>query len=201
VGAGEPSIEPAAGRPPVADPPEGFRYRPDILSEPEEQALLAASRAVPYADVKMRGMVARRRAAHFGWRYGYETWRIEPGPPIPDFLWALRARAAALVGLPPETFAEVLVTEYPAGAGIGWHRDAPMFGVVVGVSLLGECRFRFERGEGAARQTRTVTLAPRSAYVLDGPARSVWRHSIPPGKTPRYSITFRTLRSRPRGPA
>jgi alkylated DNA repair dioxygenase AlkB len=89
----------------------------------------------------------------------------------------------------------VLVTEYTPGAGIGWHRDAPSFGVVVGVSLLGPCRFRFARGAGGARETRAVILEPRSAYVLSGPARWQWQHSIPPGKTARYSITFRTMRA------
>ena len=85
---------------------------------------------------------------------------------------------------------------YPAGAGIGWHRDAPQFGLVVGVSLLGACRMRFQRGTGSARQTRALELAPRSAYVLDGAVRWQWQHSIPPTKSPRYSVTFRTLRER-----
>jgi alkylated DNA repair dioxygenase AlkB len=89
---------------------------------------------------------------------------------------------------------EVLVTEYTPGAGIGWHRDAPMFGVVVGVSLLGACRFRFRRGKDATAETRAVELAPRSAYVLDGEARTLWQHSIPPARALRYSVTFRTLR-------
>jgi alkylated DNA repair dioxygenase AlkB len=147
----------------------------------------------------MRGQVARRRTAHFGWVYGYESWRITPGPPLPDFLLPLRARVAALADLEPDALAEVLVTEYPAGAAIGWHRDAPQFGVVIGVSLLGACRMRFQRGRGAQRQTRAVALAPRSAYVLTGEARQHWQHSIPPMRAPRYSITFRTLRTRERG--
>jgi len=93
---------------------------------------------------------------------------------------------------------EVLVTHYPPGAGIGWHRDAPMFGVVVGVSLARACRFRFQRGNGAERVTAAAALDPRSAYVLDGPARWQWQHSIPPAKTERYSVTYRTLRRSPR---
>jgi alkylated DNA repair dioxygenase AlkB len=151
-------------------------------------------RAFDFSAVEMRGQVARRRTTHFGWLYGYSTWRIEPGPPIPDVLLSLRARAAALAGVEPEALVEVLVTEYPAGAGIGWHRDAPQFGPVVGVSLLGACRLRLQRGAGAARQTRAVVLEPRSAYVLAGEARWHWQHSIPPMKAPRYSITFRSLR-------
>jgi alkylated DNA repair dioxygenase AlkB len=174
--------------------PEGFRYVADFVAEAEEAALLAEIRRLDFQDVRMRGQVARRRTTHYGWVYGYESWQIAPGPAIPQFLHPLRARAAALAGVEADALAEILVTEYPPGAGIGWHRDAPMFGDVVGVSLLGACRFRFERHQGPARQTASVDMAPRSAYVLAGTARWAWRHSIPAGKAPRYSITFRTLR-------
>jgi alkylated DNA repair dioxygenase AlkB len=180
--------------PEAADLPEGFVYHDESISPSEEAALLEGLRTLAFGEVRMRGQVARRRTIHFGWTYGYESWRVEPGPPTPEFLLGLRARAAALAGVEPETLAEVLVTHYPPGAGIGWHRDAPAFGVVIGVSLLGACRFRFQQGRGAARQTRAVVLAPRSAYVLDGAARWQWQHAIPPGRDERYSITFRTLR-------
>jgi DNA oxidative demethylase len=182
--------------PEAADLPEGFAYDEDIISPAEEAALLGGLRALRFGDVRMRGQVARRRTIHYGWTYGYETWRVEPGPPIPESLAPLRARAARLAGVEPAALAEVLLTHYPPGAGIGWHRDAPAFGIVVGVSLLSPCRFRFQRGEGAARRTRAVMLAPRSAYVLASDARWQWQHSIPPGRAERYSVTFRTLRTR-----
>src|SRR5438093_747873 len=126
-----------------ADVPEGFAYHADVMTEVEERALLDGLKALAFGEVRMRGQVARRRTIHFGWTYGYETWRVEPGPPIPAFLLGARSRAARLAGVDADTMAEVLVTHYPPGAGIGWHRDAPAFGVVVGVSLLGACRFRF----------------------------------------------------------
>ena len=185
----------------MSDLPPGFVYQPDFLTAEEERALLAEVTTLEFHDVKMRGQVARRRTTHFGWTYGYETWRIEPGPPIPHFLLALRPRAAALGRLPPEELVEVLVTHYPPGAGIGWHRDAPMFGIVVGVSLGSPCRFRFQRGRGAERRTAAVVLEPRSGYALDGAARWQWQHSIPPGKVERYSVTYRSLRRSPRGGA
>jgi alkylated DNA repair protein (DNA oxidative demethylase) len=178
-------------------PPPGFRLEPDVVSEHEEATLLAQLREIEFSAVEMRGQVARRRTAHFGWIYGYESWRISPGPPIPVFLASLRLSAAALAGVAPETLAEVLVTDYPPAAGIGWHRDAPQFGVVVGVSLLGACRMRFQHGTGAARRTAAIVLAPRSAYVIDGEARWQWQHSIPPMAAQRYSVTFRTLRTSP----
>ena len=177
----------------MTGPPPGFVYRPDIIAVDDEAALVSGLRGLTFNEIRMRGQVARRRTVHFGWLYGYETWKIEPGPPIPDFMLPLRQRCATLAGEDAERFVEVLVTEYPPGAGIGWHRDAPMFGAVVGVSLLSACRFRFQRGTGTERQTREAVLAPRSAYVLDGEARWRWQHSIPAIATPRYSITFRTL--------
>ena len=182
----------------MSDTPPGFVYQPDFLAPDEERSVLAGVRALDFHDVKMRGQVARRRTTHFGWTYGYETWRIEPGPPIPDFLLALRERAAAVGGGVAEDLVEVLVTHYPPGAGIGWHRDAPMFGVVVGVSLASACRFRFQRGKGPDRVTAFATLESRSAYALDGAARWQWQHSIPPARTERYSVTYRTLRRTPR---
>jgi len=177
--------------------PEGLIYLPGFLSEEEERGLLEHARSAAYAEIRMRGQVARRRTAHFGWLYGYESWQVEPGPAIPDFLLPLRARCAELMGEAPERLVEALLSEYMPGATIGWHRDAPMFGPsVVGVSLGSACRMRFQRGLGEERRTYEVELAPGSAYVLSGAARSQWQHSIPAVKEPRYSITFRTLRER-----
>jgi alkylated DNA repair protein (DNA oxidative demethylase) len=177
--------------------PEGLIYVPDFMTEAEEHTLLEHVRAVSYSEIRMRGQVARRRTAHFGWLYGYESWKVEPGPPIPDFLLPLRARCAELMGEQPERLVEALLSEYTPGATIGWHRDAPMFGSkVVGVSLGSPCRMRFQRGKGEERRTYEVDLLPRSAYVLSGAARSAWQHSIPAVKQTRYSITFRTLRER-----
>ncbi len=143
----------------------------------------------------MRGVVARRTSAHFGVDYDYETFKVAPVDPQPPAFDGLRARCAELIGAGPEELAETLVNRYPPGAGIGWHRDSPAFGKVVGVSLLSPCRMRFRRKATSGWEVLAVDLSPRSAYVLDGPARTVWQHSIQPTKSLRYSITFRTLRS------
>jgi DNA oxidative demethylase len=177
------------------DLPAGVRYYPDFMSEDEACELGSQVRALDFSPVEMRGQVARRRTAHFGWIYGYTSARIEPGPPIPDALLPVRTWAAIWAPVTPEALAEVLVTDYSPGAGIGWHRDAPQFGLVIGVSLGGACRLRFRRGTGASRRTASLTLEPRSAYLLTGEARWQWQHSIPPVKEPRYSITFRTMRT------
>jgi len=181
--------------PEAADLPDGFTYHDEIVTPDEEHALVDNVRGLAFGEIRMRGQVARRRTIHFGWTYGYETWRVEPGPALPAFVLGLRDRVSGLARVAADALAEVLITHYPPGAGIGWHRDAPAFGVVIGVSLLGACRFRFQQGQGPGRRTRAITLVPRSAYVLDGAARWQWQHSIPPGREERYSITFRTLRA------
>lgn len=176
--------------------PSGFRYRADWISQPEEEALLEHIKAISFSEVRMHGVVAKRRVMHFGWDYGYESGSIAPTEPIPAWLHPLRERAASLIALSPASLQEVLITRYEAGAGIGWHRDAPMFGPsVVGISLLAPCRMRFQRRLAPHRETAECVLAPRSAYVLSGAARSSWQHSIPPTKALRYSITFRSLKS------
>jgi alkylated DNA repair dioxygenase AlkB len=186
--------------------PEGFEYREHFLSPAEEGKLLDEITALQFSAVVMRGAVARRRTVHFGWTYGYYSRRTEPGPPLPSYLIRVRTRVAAWAGLDAELFVEALVTAYPAGATIGWHRDAPMFGdVVAGISLASSCRMKFRPyvspseisgGSGPRRTTHEIHLAPRSAYILAGAARRTFEHSIPPVTSVRYSITFRTLRSR-----
>jgi DNA oxidative demethylase len=175
--------------------PEGFAYHPDWLSGEEDATLVGHIEALRFAEVRMHGVVAKRKVVHFGWDYGYDSWTISRTDPAPDWLLPLRVRAAGALGAAPEALEEILVTRYEPGAGIGWHRDAPMFGpVVLGVSLLGTCRMRFQRTVAGQRETAEAVLSPRSLYVLAGTARFAWQHSIPPAKELRYSITFRTLK-------
>jgi alkylated DNA repair dioxygenase AlkB len=176
--------------------PAGFVYQPDFISEDEERALLDAIGAMAFGEVRMRGVTARRRVRQFGWRYSFESFTVTPGAEIPAFLLPIRDRSATLADVEPDALSEALITEYPTGATIGWHRDAPMFGIVVGISLLSSCTFRFRRHESTGEKPVKIELAPRSAYVLDGEARSGWQHSIPATRALRYSITFRTLRRR-----
>ena len=178
----------------VHEQPEGLRYLPHLIDEDEERALLEALRGLGYGEVRLHGQVARRTVRHYGVDYAFESATVSPGEPVPAFLQPVRARCAALLARPPEALAEVLVTRYPPGATIGWHRDAPPFGDVVGVSLASACALRFQRGKGAERRVHEQLLAPRSGYVLAGRARTVWQHSIPAVREERFSLTFRTLR-------
>ena len=176
--------------------PEGLLYEPEFVTRGKELDLLAFMDEVDFREVVMRGQTARRTVRHYGFDYGYESWQLEPSDPLPDELVPLRDRCAGLAELATDALAQTLVSRYPPGAGIGWHRDAPMFGAkVVGVSLGSSCRMRFQRKQRGERQTFDLELEPRSAYVLAGPARSAWQHSIPGTKALRYSITFRTLRN------
>ncbi len=180
----------------IVEQPDGLRYRPDFVSGDEEGLLLTFLETVDFREVVMRGQVARRTVRHYGWDYGYESWALVPAEPLPHALSSLRERSATLAGLEPEALSQTLVSRYPPGAGIGWHRDAPMFGgTIVGVSLHAAARMRFQRSVGGARRTWELKLEPRSAYVLAGAARSAWQHSIPATGELRYSVTFRTVRN------
>jgi DNA oxidative demethylase len=174
--------------------PEGLVYQPDVISVDEEARLLDVFGALRFDPVVLHGRAARRTARHFGLDYDYGSRTPQPGEPIPDWLLPLREHAADLAGRQPDEFVEILIQRYPPGASIGWHRDAPAFDAVVGLSLLGSSRLRFQRGTGPDRRVWEVLLERRSGYVLDGDARRFWQHSIPPTKELRYSITFRTLR-------
>src|ERR687890_2468833 len=178
----------------IVEQPAGLRYLPDLLDPPEEAALLDHLQTLQYAELRMHGQVARRVVRHYGVDYDYDTARTTPGEPVPDWLAPLRSRCAGLLDVAADVLAEVLVTRYPRGATIGWHRDAPAFGDVVGVSLGSACVMRFQRGSGEERRVFEQPLDPRSGYVLSGPARTSWQHSIPAVPAERFSVTFRTLR-------
>jgi alkylated DNA repair protein (DNA oxidative demethylase) len=177
-----------------SEEPQGLVYRPELVSPDEEADLVRELERLRFDPIVLHGQAARRTARHYGLGYDYESRTPQPGEPIPDWLLPLRARAAELAGVEPDDLVEALAQRYPPGSTIGWHRDAPAFGTVVGVSLGGTARLRFQRGSGEQRRVWEVALEPRSGYVLAGPARTSWQHSIPPTQELRYSITFRTLR-------
>lgn len=175
--------------------PEGFRYAPDLLSPAEERELVRHVGALPFAGFEFHGFVGKRRVVSFGWQYDFNEHRLREAHDLPAFLLPLRDRAAAFAGLGSDgDFRHAVVTEYAPGAGIGWHRDKAVFGRVVGVSLGSPCTLRFRRRRGTGWDRTSGTVEPRSAYLLAGPARDEWEHSIPAVDQLRYSVTFRDVR-------
>jgi alkylated DNA repair dioxygenase AlkB len=173
---------------------QGLRYELELMPPAMERELLDVFDELSWDPIVIRGQAAKRTARHYGLDYDYEGRTPMPGEPVPDWLEPARALAAAFAGFEPEELAEILVQRYPPGSTIGWHRDAPAFDTVIGLSLGGFSRLRFQRGKADARQVFEIGLEPRSGYILAGEARRSWQHSIPPTKALRYSITFRTLR-------
>jgi alkylated DNA repair dioxygenase AlkB len=185
----------------AADLPDGFHHRIDFVTEDEERALVDTISRVEFSTFEMRGVVARRRVAFFG--RSYDAGGSSSSPPIPEFLGPLRQRLAEWAGIDAGAFAMALINEYPPGAPIGWHRDAPQYGIVAGLSLLSACRMRLRpyvaaRVHAASGERRSATheiiLEPRSAYVMTGAARNSYEHSILAVAALRYSVTFRTSR-------
>lgn len=174
--------------------PDGFRYRPRLLEEAEEGALVAEIERLPFKEFEFHGFSGKRRVMSFGWRYDFNEAKLSPAAPIPEFLLPVRREAACFAGADEAAFEQILVTEYQPGAAIGWHKDRAVFADVVGVSLLAECRFRFRRKAGAGWERASLSLSPRSAYLLSGQARVEWEHSIPAVEQLRYSLTFRNFR-------
>jgi alkylated DNA repair dioxygenase AlkB len=158
---------------------EGFRYRPDVLSVEEEEAFARELSALPSKPFDFQGFLANRQVVSFGYRYDYDRRAVVEAPSFPAFLEPLRRKVAAVFDRPGDTFRQVLINEYRPGAGIGWHRDKAQFDEVVGVSLLAPCTLRFRRKAGEAWDRASLTIEPRSSYLLSGPARTIWEHSIP----------------------
>ena len=183
---------------PVTEP-AGLIYQPDFLSRASERELLALMKTLPFKEMQYKQYTARRRIVSYGQRYDFDTNRLHTGPDLIKPLLPLRDRVAQWLGINPECFQQVLVAEYRVGTPLGWHRDVPEFEDIVGISLLGSAvmRFRPYPFVPSSEKPRELLLEPRSIYLLRGPSRWEWQHSVAPLRELRYSITFRTPRQRP----
>jgi alkylated DNA repair dioxygenase AlkB len=172
---------------------EGFRYQDALFSPQQEQGFVRGFESLAFKPFEFHGYLGNRRVVSFGWRYDYSGAQLRKAEAMPGFLLPLRDIAARFSSLEPDELVHTLVTEYAPGAGIGWHRDKGQFGKVVALSFCAPCRLRFRRKTKDGWERRAVEVAPRSGYLLDGEARHVWEHSIPPMEKLRYSVTFRSL--------
>ncbi|PSJ40380.1 alpha-ketoglutarate-dependent dioxygenase AlkB [Allosphingosinicella deserti] len=174
--------------------PAGLVYGEALITPAEEQDLVARLADLPFQAFEFQNYLGNRRTVSFGWHYAFDGSGLHEAEPMPDWLFPVRDRAAVFAGIEGAALVHALIIEYAPGAGIGWHRDKPVFGDVLGVSLLARARLRFRRRQGDRWERANVIAAPRSVYLLRGPARDEWEHSIPVMEELRYSITFRTLR-------
>jgi alkylated DNA repair dioxygenase AlkB len=181
--------------------PPGFQYRQGFITAADEASILEHIAAIEFSTFELRGVVARRRVAFFG--RSYDSGAAQPAP-IAPFLFPLRDELAVWAGVAPDAFAMALINEYRPGAPVGWHRDAPQYDIVAGVSLGSACRMKFRpylsavdlaAASGRRRSaSHQIVLEPRSAYLMTGESRRAYEHHVPPVAALRYSITFRTLR-------
>lgn len=181
----------------ISDPgeyPAGFTYLPNFLSPDEHASLLTMIHTLPFQSFEFQGYTAKRRVVEYGWEYDFSQRKASETQPLPDFLMPLRERVADVCSVSANEFIEAIITEYPPGAPIGWHRDVPNFEIVAGLSLASTCRMRL-RPYRSSGGIVSLLLEPSSLYVMRDDARWNFEHSIPAVEELRYSITMRTLRS------
>ena len=174
--------------------PGGFANHSNAFSRAEEAGLVTQFEALPFKPFEFHGYLGNRRTVSYGFHYDYSGRTLRETSPIPEFLYPLRDSASSASGIPTTNFEQALITEYAPGAGIGWHRDKPMFEKVVALSFIEPCVLRFRRKSNGGWLRRRALIEPRSCYILGGEAREEWEHSIAAMEALRYSVTFRTFR-------
>jgi len=181
-----------------AGAPDGLRYEPEFLSREEQGDLLAVIATLPFEAARYKAWTARRRVVSYGGSYDYDANRLRPAEPLTGELHPLRDRVARWAGLEPDELVHALVAEYAPGTPLGWHRDVPDFEQVMGVSLGSGAVLRFRPWPAESPRPGDIVrlpVEPRSIYLLKGPARWAWQHSVAPVDALRWSITFRTRRA------
>ena len=178
--------------------PEGFTYIEEFLTKDEEESLYQEILKIDLHNMIFQGIEAKRKTASFGYDYSFDKRQLSKGKEIPGSFSSLIQRVGDKFEVKVEDFAELLVTEYPVGSVINWHRDAPPFDMIAGISLMSDCIFKLRPHDKAKQNRSSIISFPvqrRSLYLMQGPARSEWQHSIAPVKQVRYSITLRTLKT------
>lgn len=179
--------------------PDGFEYKAGFLSQKDQDDLLQEITKHELHAFTFQGYEAKRRVASFGYDYSFQNNTLSKGLPIPPSFDPLLVKVSGYLGINKSDFVELLITKYPVGAVINWHRDAFPFDLIAGISLGSDCSFRLRPYDKAKQERGSIVSIPvrvGSLYILSGAARSSWQHSIAPVKHIRYSITLRTLRKK-----
>lgn len=171
----------------------GLTAKTEIVSPSEERSMIAAIDAEPLTPFQFQQWTGKRLTRSFGWSYDFQSGRLGRADPIPDWLLDVRERAAEFAGLEPDELIQALLIRYDEGAGIGWHRDRPIYEHVVGISLGATATLRLRRRVDDKWQRAALPLERRGVYRLSGQVRHDWEHSIAPMTERRHSITFRTF--------
>src|SRR5215211_4993240 len=94
--------------------PHGLVYRHEFLTAADESALLDLFATLPFREAKFKEYYARRRVVSFHSAViaeGYDDDLAPAGPP-PPLLERLRQKVATFVGIAPDSFIHLLVSEY-----------------------------------------------------------------------------------------
>jgi alkylated DNA repair dioxygenase AlkB len=177
--------------------PNGFTYITDFITAEEENNLITIIKNFELKNLNFQGYEAKRKVASFGYDWSFEKRVLSQGKEIPnDFEWLIK-RVSNYINVPENLVSELLITEYPKDSVINWHRDAPPFDTIIGISLLSDCVFKLRPHEKSKQNRKNIISLPvlrRSLYIMKDEARTDWEHSIAPVKEVRYSITLRTLK-------
>jgi alkylated DNA repair dioxygenase AlkB len=179
--------------------PPGLKFTPDFIARDQEAALLAVAESLPLREARYKEYTARRRVYAYGSRFDFDEYKLAPRAigELPEPLARLREQLARWAGVASSDFVHVMISEYRQGTPLGWHRDAPDYELIVGVSLGSVARLRLRPWPPEKAKKDDIValeLAPRSAYLMRGEARWGWQHSVPAVPALRYSVTMRTER-------
>lgn len=171
----------------------GLAQAPDFISAADEAALIARIDAATPTPFRFQGWTGKRLTRSYGWSYDFETGLFAPADPIPDWLHPLKTGAEQFAKLSPGEIVQALIIRYDPGAGIGWHKDRPVFEHVIGISLGAPASLRLRQRTGCKFERTSALLTPRGIYHLAGESRHEWEHSITTMDERRWSITFRSF--------
>jgi len=172
--------------------PPGLTFARDVIS-PQQEATLLAACAECQLSYYSQDPNNPRSSASFGWKYDFANDSFLPCAPIPDAFQDACAIAARFGNTTPEAIVECLLNRYEPGAIIQPHCDKPVFDKIIGLSLGSAADMVFSKPAELGGDAVTLTLPPRSIYMMQGEARDIWRHALPHIPVTRWSLTFRTL--------